>query len=149
MTKEADYGGWRVDCRCAQNSLSDGRERQNNRIGTRTPRTTSICFKKSSGVFLFPVLQRSRPRDFWTVSQETGADFVMGPGLLCGFLRQLFAVGSADLGKRRRWVAFRADSAYETAQKFANRVRVRRKLRILIRALIRSVLVGARAWAGA
>ena len=48
-----------------------------------------------------------------------GADFAMGPGLLCGFRRGLFAVGLADLGKRRRWVAFRADSACETAQKFA------------------------------
>lgn len=46
-----------------------------------------------------------------------GADFAMSPGLLCGFRRGLFAVGSADLGKRRRWVAFRADSACETAQK--------------------------------
>lgn len=60
---------------------------------------------------------RSRPRDFWAVSQEMGADFAMSPGLLCGFRRGLFAVGSADLGKRRRWVAFRADSACETAQK--------------------------------
>lgn len=56
-------------------------------------------------------------RGFWTVLQETGADFAMGPGLLCGFLRQLFAIGSADLGKRWRLVAFRVDSACETAQK--------------------------------
>lgn len=41
----------------------------------------------------------------------------MGPGLLCGFWRELFAVGSADLGKRWHIVAFRADSACETAQK--------------------------------
>lgn len=33
------------------------------------------------------------------------------------FSAGLFAVGSTDLGKRRRWVAFRADSACETAQK--------------------------------
>ena len=46
-----------------------------------------------------------------------GRRFRHGPGLLCGFRRGLFAVGSADLGKRRRWVAFRADSACETAQK--------------------------------
>ena len=39
------------------------------------------------------------------------------PGLLCGFRRGLFAVGSADLGKRWHIVAFRADSACETAQK--------------------------------
>ena len=50
------------------------------------------------------------PRGFW---------------LLCGFQRGLFAVGSADLGKHRRWVAFRADSACETVQKFAGGVRVR------------------------
>ena len=35
------------------------------------------------------------------------------------FSAGLFAVGSTDLGKRRRWVAFRADSACEIAQKFA------------------------------
>ena len=59
----------------------------------------------------------SCPRGFWTVSQEMGADFAMGPGLLCGFRRELFAVGSVDLGKRQCWVAFRAGSACETAQK--------------------------------
>ena len=59
----------------------------------------------------------SRPCDFWAVSQEMGADFAMGPGLLCGFRRGLFAVSHSDLGKRRRIVAFRADSACETAQK--------------------------------
>ena len=64
----------------------------------------------------------SRPRGFWAVSQEMGADFAMSPGLLGGFRRQLFAAGFADLGKRRRWVAFRADSPCETAQKFADGV---------------------------
>lgn len=58
-----------------------------------------------------------RPCGFWMVLQETGADFAMGPGLLCGFRRGLFAVNFSDLGKRRRWVAFRAGSACETAQK--------------------------------
>lgn len=33
------------------------------------------------------------------------------------FSAGLFSIGSADLGKRRRWVAFRVDSACETAQK--------------------------------
>ena len=60
---------------------------------------------------------RSRSCGFWAVSQKMDADFAMGPGLLCGFRRGSFAVGSADLRKRRRWVAFRADSACETAQK--------------------------------
>ena len=60
------------------------------------------------------------PRGFWVVSQEMGADFAMGPGLLCGFWRELFAVGSADLGKRRRVAVFQAGSACETAQKFAS-----------------------------
>ena len=55
--------------------------------------------------------------DFWVVSQATGADFANGPGLLGGFGRQLFAVDFADLGKRRRVVAFRAGSACEIAQK--------------------------------
>lgn len=59
----------------------------------------------------------SRPYDFWTVLQEMGADFAMGPGLLCGFWWGLFAVGSDDLGKRWRVAAFRAGSACETAQK--------------------------------
>lgn len=58
----------------------------------------------------------SRPCDFWMVLRETGADFAMGPGLLCGFRRELFAVGSADLGKRWRVAAFRADSPCETVQ---------------------------------
>ena len=57
--------------------------------------------------------------DFWAVSQEMGADFAMGPGLLGGCRRESFAVELADLGKCRRMVAFRAGSAYETAQKFA------------------------------
>lgn len=57
------------------------------------------------------------PRDFWAVSQEMGADFAMGPRLLCGFRRELFAVGLADLGKRRHVVAFQADFACEIAQK--------------------------------
>ena len=43
--------------------------------------------------------------------------FRHGPGLLCGFRRGLFAVGLADLGKRRRVAVFRAGSACETAQK--------------------------------
>lgn len=59
----------------------------------------------------------SRPCDFWMVLQETGADFAMGPGFLCGFRRGSFAASFSDLGKRRRCVAFRADSACETAQK--------------------------------
>lgn len=59
----------------------------------------------------------SCPRGFWTVSQEMGADFAMGPGLLGGFRRGSFAVGSADLGERWRCVVFRAGSACETAQK--------------------------------
>ena len=46
-----------------------------------------------------------------------GRRFRHGPGLLCGFRRGLFAVGLADLGKRRRVAVFRADSACETAQK--------------------------------
>lgn len=63
-------------------------------------------------------LARGRvPREFWAVSQETGADFAMGPGLLCGSQRESFAVGFSDLGKRRRAAAFRAGSACETAQK--------------------------------
>lgn len=64
----------------------------------------------------------SRPCGFWAVLQEKGADFAMGPGLLGGFRRELFAVSFSDLGKRRRWVAFRADSPCETAQKFADGV---------------------------
>ena len=55
-----------------------------------------------------------------------GRRFRHGSGLLCGFRRELFAVGSVDLGKRRRVMAFRADSACETAQKFADGVFVRR-----------------------
>lgn len=60
---------------------------------------------------------RLRPRGFWAVSQEMGADFAMGPELLCGFRRELFTVSFSDLGKRRRIAVFRADSACETAQK--------------------------------
>ena len=60
---------------------------------------------------------RSRPRDFWAVSQEVGADFAMGLDFCAVFGGGSFAVGSADLGKRRRRTAFRADLACETAQK--------------------------------
>ena len=84
------------------------------------------------------------PRDFWTVLQEKGADFAMGPGLLGGFRRELFAVSFSDLGKRRRWVAFRADSPCETAQKFADGVRLRRRWRILTCVSVWLVPVGTR-----
>ena len=47
----------------------------------------------------------------------SGRRFRHESGLLCGFRRGSFAVGSADLGKRRRRAAFRADLACETAQK--------------------------------
>lgn len=57
------------------------------------------------------------PCGFWTVLQETGADFAMGPGLLDGFRRVLSAIGFVDLGKRWRRAAFRVGSACETAQK--------------------------------
>ena len=57
------------------------------------------------------------PCDFWTVLQETGADFAMDPGLLDGFRRVLSAVGFVDLGNRWRRAAFRVGSACETAQK--------------------------------
>lgn len=63
------------------------------------------------------VASRAAPHGFWVVSQEMGADFAMGSELLGGSRRELFVVGIADLGKRRRRVAFWADSACETAQK--------------------------------
>ena len=63
-------------------------------------------------------------RWFWTVPQEMGADFAIGPGPLGGFRQGLFAAGSVDLGQRWHVVAFRADSACETAKKFADGVRV-------------------------
>lgn len=59
----------------------------------------------------------SPPCGFWAVLRETGTNFAMGSGLLGGIRRGLFAVGSADLGKRRRVVVFRASSACKTAQK--------------------------------
>lgn len=57
------------------------------------------------------------PCDFWAVLQKMGHDFDMGSGLLCGFLRVLFASDIADLGKRWRCAAFWAESACKTAQK--------------------------------
>lgn len=57
--------------------------------------------------------------DFWTVSQQMSPDFDMVPRVLGGFPRVLFAAGIADLGKRRRPAAFRADSACKTAQKLS------------------------------
>lgn len=51
------------------------------------------------------------------VSQEMGADFAMGLGLLGSFRQVSFAVDFGDLGKRRRVVAFWAGSACEIAQK--------------------------------
>ena len=55
----------------------------------------------------------------------SGRRFRHGSGLLCGFRRGSFAVGFADLGKRRRIVAFRVGSACETAQELQTGVRVR------------------------
>lgn len=52
-----------------------------------------------------------------------GRRFRHGSWISVRFSAGLFAVGSADLGKRRRRAAFRADSACETAQKFADGVR--------------------------
>lgn len=57
--------------------------------------------------------------DFWMVSQQMSPDFDMVPGVLGGFPRVLFAAGIADLGKRRRPAAFKADSACKTAQKLS------------------------------
>lgn len=51
------------------------------------------------------------------ISQEMGADFAMGLGLLGSFRQVSFAVDFGDLGKRRRVVAFWAGSACEIAQK--------------------------------
>lgn len=96
--------------RCDVSAKTIAQERENSQ-------TFSICFEKSPGVFLFPVLLRVRPLAFWAVSQEMGADFVMGPWLLCGFRRGLFVVGFTDLGKHRRVAAFQAGSTCETAQK--------------------------------
>ena len=57
------------------------------------------------------------------LSQSTAPHFSMSKKwgavhswLLRGFRRELFVVEIADLGKRWRWVAFRADSACKTAQ---------------------------------
>lgn len=41
---------------------------------------------------------RLRPCGFWAVSQEMGADFAMGPGLLCGFRRQSLLSASPTWG---------------------------------------------------
>ena len=57
--------------------------------------------------------------DFWMVSQQMALDFDMVPGVLGGFSAPLFDIGIADLGKRRRPTAFRADFAYKTAQKLS------------------------------
>ena len=65
---------------------------------------------------------RSRPPRLLDGFAGNGRRFRHGSGLLCGFLRQLFAVDSADLGKRRRCTAFRAGSACETAQKLQARL---------------------------
>ena len=53
------------------------------------------------------------------VSQQMNPYFDMVPRALGGFPRVLFAAGIADLGKRRRPAAFRADSACKTAQKLS------------------------------
>lgn len=56
-------------------------------------------------------------RDFWADLQEMGPDFAMGSELLGGSRRTLRGIDSADLGKRCRCVAFRAEFACKTAQK--------------------------------
>lgn len=55
--------------------------------------------------------------DFWAVSQQMGPGFDMVPGVLGDLSAPLFDACIADLGKRRRHAAFRADSACKTAQK--------------------------------
>ena len=67
----------------------------------------------AAAVALFSVA----PQLLLVVSQEMGADFAIGLGLLGGFRRVSFAVDFADLGKRRRVVAFGAGSACEIVQK--------------------------------
>ena len=47
--------------RCGVRAKTIAQERENSQ-------TFSICFEKSPGVFLFPVLLRVRPRDFCAVS---------------------------------------------------------------------------------
>lgn len=57
------------------------------------------------------------PCGFWAVSQEMGADFAMGSGLLGGFRGALCSSDSADLGKRWSCIAILAEFACKTAQK--------------------------------
>lgn len=78
--------------------------------------------------------------DFWTVSQQMSPDFDMIPRVLGGFPRVLFAAGIADLGKRRRPAAFRADSTCKTAQKLTA-ARVHKARLALLSSKLRAGLV--------
>lgn len=62
-------------------------------------------------------LPAGAPLGFWALLQEMGADFAMGPELLGGFPQVLCESDFADLGKRWRSEAFRAEFACKTAQK--------------------------------
>ena len=68
---------------------------------------------------------RARPPRVLGSFAGNGRRFRHGSLASVRFSAGLFAVGSADLGKRRRWAAFRADSACETAQKFEDGACVR------------------------
>ena len=79
------------------------------------PRDASGCAR--AGATVATALPAVAPPRLLGGFAGSGRRFRHGSGLLCGFRRGLFAVGLADLGKRRRRAAFRADSACETAQK--------------------------------
>ncbi len=79
------------------------------------PRDASGCAR--AGATVAAALPAVAPPRLLGGFAGSGRRFRHGSGLLCGFRRGSFAVGSADLGKRRRRAAFRADLACETAQK--------------------------------
>ena len=79
------------------------------------PRDASGCAR--AGATVAAALPAVAPPRLLGGFAGNGRRFRHGSGLLCGFRRGSFAVDSADLGKRRRRAAFRAESACETAQK--------------------------------
>lgn len=79
------------------------------------PRDASGCAR--AGATVAAALPAVAPPRLLGGFAGSGRRFRHRSGLLCGFRWGSFAVGSADLGKRRRRAAFRADLACETAQK--------------------------------
>lgn len=148
MTKEADFGGWRVSHRYAQTHSAIWLlfEQGCVQVAAGAPFAVGAggCCGLACGqdpamsdarphrrLRLPRPCPWSRPCGFWAVLQEKGADFAMGPGLLGGFRRELFAVSFSDLGETPACCGVSGRFALRNRPVVASGVRLRRRWRIL------------------